>query len=181
MHSLNVTFQKCDAQCMSSSPMNNAENNFLSMVFPTLSPETDQNNTISFITTTSVTQMLPLELRTAATIVCVFVMTFGISGNLLVPFVVCRTKELYNSTNLFLINLSIADLLVIIVCMPIVLFELHSQPEVWTLGEAMCKYLRFLILIIRFLILIIRFLILTIRFLILTRFLILIIRFLINK
>jgi hypothetical protein len=58
----------------------------------------------------------------------------------LVPLVVCRTKDLCNSTNLFLINLSVADLLVIIVCMPTVLIELHSQPEVWILGEGMCEY-----------------------------------------
>lgn len=84
--------------------------------------------------------VLPLKLRTAATIVCALVLTLGISGNILVPFVVCRTKELCNSTNLFLINLSIADLLVIIVCMPTVLIELHSKPEVWILGPEMCKF-----------------------------------------
>lgn len=85
--------------------------------------------------------MLPLTLRLSATIVCVFVLVLGVSGNLLVPFVVCRTRELCNnSTNVFLINLSIADLLVLVVCMPTVLIELHTKPEVWILGEAMCKY-----------------------------------------
>lgn len=82
---------------------------------------------------------LPIELRTTATVVCALVLALGITGNLLVPYVVFRTKELRNSTNIFLINLSIADLLVLVVCMPTVLIELHSNPEVWILGERMCK------------------------------------------
>lgn len=84
---------------------------------------------------------LPYELRTAATIACVITFIIGVTGNILVPLVVCRTRELCtNSTNVFLINLSIADLLILIVCMPTVLIELHSKPEVWTLGEFMCKH-----------------------------------------
>ena len=90
---------------------------------------------------TDVASELPIELRTASTVICVIVLLLGITGNLLVPYVVFRTKDLRNSTNLFLINLSIADLLVLIVCMPTVLIELHSNPEIWLLGENMCKYL----------------------------------------
>ena len=84
---------------------------------------------------------LPYPLRTIATIVCVIILLFGVTGNVLVPLVVCRAKELSTggSTNVFLVNLSIADLLILIVCMPTVLIELHSKPEVWTLGEIMCK------------------------------------------
>jgi hypothetical protein len=82
----------------------------------------------------------PLYMRVIATLVCLIIFTVGVCGNLLVPLVVIKTKYLRNSTNLFLINLSIADLLVLIVCMPTVLIELHSRPETWLLGEAMCKY-----------------------------------------
>lgn len=89
----------------------------------------------------SATLLYPYKLRITATIVCVIVLLCGVSGNILVPFVVCRTRELCtNSTNVFLINLSIADLLVLVVCMPTVMIELHSKPEVWTLGEVMCKF-----------------------------------------
>lgn len=83
----------------------------------------------------------PLYMRLIATFVCLIIFTVGVCGNLLVPLVVIKTKYLRNSTNLFLINLSIADLLVLIVCMPTVLIELHSRPETWLLGEAMCKYI----------------------------------------
>lgn len=83
----------------------------------------------------------PFYMRLIATLACLIIFTVGVAGNLLVPLVVIKTRYLRNSTNLFLINLSIADLLVLIVCMPTVLIELHSRPETWLLGEAMCKYL----------------------------------------
>lgn len=87
---------------------------------------------------------LPPYIRIAATTVCAVILTLGTAGNVLVATVVWRTKELRNSTNLFLINLSVADLLVLLVCVPPVLVELHSMPEVWLLGEGMCKYTSFI-------------------------------------
>lgn len=45
-----------------------------------------------------------------------------------------------NSTNIFLTNLSIADLLVLLVCTPTVLVEVNTRPETWVLGEEMCKF-----------------------------------------
>lgn len=45
-----------------------------------------------------------------------------------------------NSTNIFLINLSVADLLVLLICTPTVLVELNTAPETWVLGERMCKF-----------------------------------------
>lgn len=83
---------------------------------------------------------LPSYMRILATLACLIIFVIGVTGNLLVPLVVIKTKYLRNSTNLFLINLSVADLLVLIVCMPTVLIELHSRPETWLLGESMCKY-----------------------------------------
>lgn len=102
--------------------------------------ETWEFDSSLYDSSSSITTGLPYILRAVATIVCVIILVFGVTGNILVPLVVCRTKELCtNSTNVFLINLSIADLLVLIFCMPSVLIELHSKPEVWTLGEIMCK------------------------------------------
>lgn len=85
--------------------------------------------------------MFPLYMRILATVACLLIFSVGVAGNLLVPLVVIKTKYLRNSTNLFLINLSIADLLVLLVCMPTMIIELHSRPETWLLGESMCKYL----------------------------------------
>ncbi|XP_013773952.1 growth hormone secretagogue receptor type 1-like [Limulus polyphemus] len=85
----------------------------------------------------------PTSIRITATFFCVVILVLGTTGNILVPIVVCCTKELRNSTNIFLINLSVADLLVLLVCMPTVLIELHSKPEVWVLGKGMCKAVPF--------------------------------------
>lgn len=56
-----------------------------------------------------------------------------------IPIVIVRTKDMRNSTNIFLTNLSIADLLVLLICTPTVLVELNTRPETWILGHEMCK------------------------------------------
>ena len=57
----------------------------------------------------------------------------GTIGNVLVVLVVFRTHEMRNTTNFFLVNLSVADLLVILVCMPSAFVDIFSK-EVWYLG-----------------------------------------------
>lgn len=85
-------------------------------------------------------QRFPLYLRITATSICVLLLMIGCTGNILVPLVVLKTKDLRNSTNIFLINLSIADLLILLISSPTVLIELHTQPETWYLGLFMCKF-----------------------------------------
>lgn len=72
--------------------------------------------------------------------VLVTLMAVGVGGNVLVPVVVMRTRDLRSSTNLLLVNLAAADLLVLLVSLPTALIELHSRPETWVLGEPMCEY-----------------------------------------
>lgn len=69
------------------------------------------------------------------------ILLVGITGNVLVPIVIAHSKDLRNSTNIFLVNLALADLLVILICLPTGFVELHSTPGVWYLGETMCKSL----------------------------------------
>ena len=72
--------------------------------------------------------------------VLVTLMAVGVGGNILVPVVVVRTRDLRSSTNFLLVNLAAADLLVLLVSLPTALVELHSRPETWVLGEPMCEY-----------------------------------------
>ncbi|XP_036323558.1 growth hormone secretagogue receptor type 1-like isoform X1 [Rhagoletis pomonella] len=74
---------------------------------------------------------------------CIAIMTLGVIGNIMVPIVIVKTKDMRNSTNIFLTNLSIADLLVLLVCTPTVLVEVNTRPETWVLGHAMCKAVPF--------------------------------------
>ncbi|CAG5014271.1 unnamed protein product [Parnassius apollo] len=69
---------------------------------------------------------------------CIVIMCLGVIGNVMVPIVILKTKDMRNSTNIFLVNLSIADLMVLLVCTPTVLVEVNSKPETWVLGKELC-------------------------------------------
>ena len=61
-------------------------------------------------------------------------------GNVLVPVLVVRDRELRAaSTSIFIANLVVADLLVLVVCLPALLSELYAPPAVWVLPASMCK------------------------------------------
>ncbi|VVC45857.1 G protein-coupled receptor, rhodopsin-like,GPCR, rhodopsin-like, 7TM [Cinara cedri] len=83
----------------------------------------------------------PGYLRTTCMVVCVIILGVGVVGNMMVPIVILKSKDMRNSTNIFLMNLSIADLMVLLICTPTVFVEVNSRPETWVLGEELCKYL----------------------------------------
>ncbi|XP_050533819.1 growth hormone secretagogue receptor type 1-like isoform X2 [Daktulosphaira vitifoliae] len=107
------------------------------------------NDTGSNDTAASVIQFLDAELtfpgyiRITSIVVCVIILGVGVVGNIMVPIVILKSKDMRNSTNIFLINLSIADLMVLLICTPTVFVEVNSQPETWVLGEELCKAVPF--------------------------------------
>ncbi|XP_066590387.1 growth hormone secretagogue receptor type 1 isoform X2 [Prorops nasuta] len=103
----------------------------------------DEFSVIESVNATSMPYMLPPYIRTTSMAVCIIVMILGIVGNLMVPLVVLRGKDMRNSTNIFLVNLSVADLCVLLICTPTVLVEVNSGPQVWRFGEHMCKAVPF--------------------------------------
>lgn len=82
---------------------------------------------------------IPEYIRTTSMVFCIIIMCLGVVGNVMVPIVIMKTKDMRNSTNIFLMNLSIADLMVLLVCTPTVLVEVNTRPETWVLGKEMCK------------------------------------------
>ncbi|GFO23869.1 orexin receptor type 1, partial [Plakobranchus ocellatus] len=64
------------------------------------------------------------------------VFLIGILGNVLVILVVLCVREMKTATNLCLMNLSVADLLVLVVCQPSAMLEFILE-EVWLLGDFM--------------------------------------------
>lgn len=58
-------------------------------------------------------------------------------GNISVILVVCRTQYMRKNKNYFLMNLSIADLLVTLICVPVTLGSVVYQR--WIYGGAVCK------------------------------------------
>ncbi|XP_066908508.1 growth hormone secretagogue receptor type 1-like isoform X2 [Halyomorpha halys] len=87
--------------------------------------------------------LFPPYVRAAYILLCVVILGIGVVGNVMVPLVIVKTKDMRNSTNIFLINLSVADLMVLLVCTPTVLVEVNSEPLIWVLGEEMCKAVPF--------------------------------------
>ncbi|XP_054287538.1 QRFP-like peptide receptor [Macrosteles quadrilineatus] len=69
-------------------------------------------------------------------------MVLGIIGNSLIIFTICRYRRMKSTTNVFLASLASADLLLIIICIPVKLAKLFSYG--WTLGLFLCKLLHYM-------------------------------------
>ncbi|XP_055329194.1 QRFP-like peptide receptor isoform X1 [Paramacrobiotus metropolitanus] len=79
-----------------------------------------------------------------ATVLYAGIFIVGVIGNLLVCYVVAAYKDMRdNIFHIFLANLSIADLLVVAVCVPTAMVDVFSE-EIWYLGEEMCRAVPFL-------------------------------------
>ena len=117
------------------------ETDFINLTYDTTTPWEFLINVDNLTTVEPPEWFTPVEI-VLWTVVLVVILVVGIVGNCLVIAVVARTKDLRSSTNLLLVNLAGADLMVLLVQLPTGLVELHSMPEVWVLGKALCKYLR---------------------------------------
>lgn len=118
-------------------PYNQSSGGYLS------STALDTLNTTFGFNNETVNPVFPSYIRTISMVFCILIMCLGVVGNVMVPIVIFRTKDMRNSTNIFLVNLSFADLMVLLVCTPTVLVEVNSRPETWVLGEEMCKFFSF--------------------------------------
>lgn len=84
-------------------------------------------------------QHTPDYLAAYVTILNVLIFSVGVFGNTLVIAAVCKVREMRDPTNYFLFTLSIADLLVLLICQPVAIMELYSKDR-WFIGEFMCKF-----------------------------------------
>lgn len=79
-------------------------------------------------------------LQTGACILYTIIFLVGVIGNILVIIIVSRYRDMRNATNLLLTNLSIADLLLLIFCIPGGYQHLYAKDE-YHLGKFMCTSL----------------------------------------
>ena len=70
---------------------------------------------------------MPLGIILYGSIFYAFIFIVGVTGNLLVIYVLTKEKELRNFTNYLLANLSIADLMVLFICVPSALHDLFGN------------------------------------------------------
>lgn len=78
---------------------------------------------------------LPEYVATVSLVLCSLVLAVGVLGNSLVIVVILTNKLLRSSTNLFLLNLSVADLLVLLTSTPTSLVEIATRNDAWIMGK----------------------------------------------
>ncbi|XP_045120212.1 QRFP-like peptide receptor [Portunus trituberculatus] len=66
----------------------------------------------------------------------------GVAGNGLIIFTICRFRRLKTTTNVFLASLASADLLLILLCIPVKIARLFSYS--WTMGYVLCKLIYYM-------------------------------------
>lgn len=66
---------------------------------------------------------LPLHELIPVALIYGLVYIFGLFGNVLVIFTILKYRHMRNTTNVFLLSLSSADLLVILICVPVKVSE----------------------------------------------------------
>ncbi|KAK2156609.1 hypothetical protein LSH36_209g05011 [Paralvinella palmiformis] len=86
-------------------------------------------------------QMMPLDELVPVGLVYGLTFLLGITGNSLVIFTICRHWRLRSPTNIFLVSLATADLLLVLVCIPIKLVKWFTFT--WRLGEVLCKLVHY--------------------------------------
>lgn len=66
-----------------------------------------------------------------------FLMIAGLSANLVVSFVVARRPQMHTARNLYIVNLTVSDMTLCVICMPFTLVSILRRQ--WNLGLVLCK------------------------------------------
>lgn len=61
----------------------------------------------------------------------------GLFANIVVSFVVARRPQMHTARNLFIVNLTLSDMTLCVVCMPFTLLKILRRQ--WSMGEVLCK------------------------------------------
>ncbi|XP_046673377.1 gastrin/cholecystokinin type B receptor-like isoform X2 [Homalodisca vitripennis] len=77
-----------------------------------------------------------------ALVVYSLTLLLGVVGNVLIVFTTCRYRRMKTPTNVFLSSLACADLLLIIICIPVKVAKLFSYT--WEMGFFLCKSVHYL-------------------------------------
>lgn len=125
------------------SPTNNHSSTFASTPNTTMSPLTYLSLNGSHNLSAEDPPHIPAYLSIYVTVLNVIILMTGVVGNILVIVVVTTVRDMRTPMNWYLVNLSMADLLVLMVCQPAALTEFFARDR-WFLGKIMCKAMPFL-------------------------------------
>ena len=103
----------------------------------TLLPATTNNVSISN-TTEELPDDITQEVWLRGILITFYIVIFivGISGNLLVVFVVVRNKSMQTITNIFITNLAVSDIMMCLLAVPFT--PLSAFLKSWVFGDALC-------------------------------------------
>ena len=151
LHNVNISTNTSSKQYMSSQcqlqpqPAAWSENNIPLLTFKwcaksSTDPITTMNSTDITSSGDSSEQLrIPMYMYILVSVSYGLILIIGLVGNIMVIYVVSTNASMRTSTNVFLVNLSIADICVLVVCVPTALTEFYAK-DVWYLGETLCKY-----------------------------------------
>ncbi|XP_037794939.1 neuropeptide Y receptor type 6-like [Penaeus monodon] len=119
--------------------MNDQLESFLkSSVLPTGANQTLSWSVImSILQETNQKSYLGTTAKVSLIIVYTLLITVGILGNLIVAFVIGHRPELRTARNVYIVNLTVSDVSMCLVCMPFTLVNLLHKK--WSLGNFICK------------------------------------------
>lgn len=100
------------------------------------------NSNATYTNSTSSVEV-PIHVIVFGTSIYAIIFILGTCGNIMVLHIFFKNSEMRNCTNFFLANLSIADLLVLFICIPIAMHDLYAK-ERWYLGQYICKLTGFI-------------------------------------
>lgn len=61
----------------------------------------------------------------------------GLSANLIISFVVARKTQMHTPRNLYIVNLTVSDMSLCVICMPFTVVSIIQRH--WDLGQTLCK------------------------------------------
>ena len=88
--------------------------------------------------------VLTKVVRIAVPVLFSIVIIVGLAGNLLVVIVVSANQQMRNTTNLLIINLAMADLLFIVLCVPFTAVD-YALPMQWPFGNIWCSIVQYML------------------------------------
>ena len=79
--------------------------------------------------------LIPEYIAFTSLFLCSVILAVGLLGNLMVIIVIMTSKVVQSSTNMFLLNLSMADMLVLATCTPTTMIEIVTRKSAWYMGK----------------------------------------------
>ncbi|KAK3083208.1 hypothetical protein FSP39_016775 [Pinctada imbricata] len=95
------------------------------------------------VTTGSAPPETPMYILVIAAVFFLVIFIVGLIGNLYIIALVCGLRHMRTKMGLLFMNLSITDLLVVMICMPGAAVDVFAN-EAWLLGEIACKFVYFI-------------------------------------